>query len=187
MKIPQTELGPNRHQGKFEIVAGLEPVEQCAPPLLGLHLHLARRRRRQGAASARGMRAQIVDDIDPGVDVHNGNTSAPSDAEAERTERARGDAGPCADLDVHRSERVGLGREREDADEENRERDRRNPSYFHVGYSEAPPGTAQQAHQARRLQVFEGLRLGQGLLSDFDEWKAKPALATAIQEAMEWA
>lgn len=34
-KIAQTELGPNRHQGNFEVVAGFEPVEQRALRLFG--------------------------------------------------------------------------------------------------------------------------------------------------------
>jgi len=85
---------------------------------------------RLGAASTRGGRAQIVDDIDPGVETPNGYALAPSDAEAERAKRARSCASLCGDLDVHGAEGVGLRGEREDTDEENCERDERNASYF---------------------------------------------------------
>src|SRR5580658_2714216 len=113
-RLPKTELGPNRHQGNFQVVAGFEPVEQRASRLL---YDLARRRR---AAFALGGRAQIVEDIDPGVETQNGYAHAPSDAEAQRTERARGEPSPCADLDVHRSEGVGLRREPKGGDGEAR-------------------------------------------------------------------
>jgi hypothetical protein len=105
---------------------GADEVEQRAPRLAD---GLAGRR---GAGVARARRTQIVDDVEPGVEILNGYARAPSEAEAERTEIARGDASSCAALDVHRSEGVGLRREREDGDGEVRrsEKERENAPYL---------------------------------------------------------
>lgn len=96
--------------------------------------------RRRGAAVAVARRAQVVNDIDPGVEVPKGHARAPSEADAERRDRAEGSANLGTDLDVDRAKSVGLRGKSEDGGDEARSSEKaRNTHRARVSHAQSGP------------------------------------------------